>query len=181
MSKPMKEMIVEEYRERVGDYEDALVISLRGIDSNATNAIRAGLAEKEIRVTVVRNSLFPRAFEGSKLAGLEPILTGQSVLAYGAESVVHVAREIVGLLKTYPDIELKGAILDGDLFEGDAGVKRLSDFPTREEAIAQNITLILSPARNLVGQVKGPGSGVVGLVKAIQDKLEKGEEIARVS
>jgi hypothetical protein len=36
----------------------------------------------------------------------------------------------------------------------------------------------LSPARNVVGSVVGPGRKAVGLVKEIQRKLEAGETIA---
>ena len=180
MSKPVKEMMIRDYIERVGQTEDALVIGLRGISSNDTNSIRSGLAKKEIRVTIMRNKLFGQAFGETSLAPLSDVMSGASALAYGAESVVDVAREIVGLLKEFPDIELKGAILDGMLFEGEAGVKELSKFPTRDEAIAQAVTLVLSPARNLVGAVKGPGSGLVGIIKSIEEKLEKGEAIAKV-
>lgn len=180
MSKPVKEMMIRDYMERMGDTEDALVIGLRGISSNDTNAIRGGLAKKEIRVTIMRNSLFGKAFGETSLAPLSEVMSGASALAYGAESVVEVAREIVGLLKEFPDIELKGAVLDGKLFEGDAGVKALSMFPTRDEAIAQAVTLVLSPARNLVGAVKGPGSGLAGILKSIEEKLEKGEAIAKL-
>ena len=83
------------------------------------------------------------------------------------------------LVKEFPGIELKGAVLDGQLFEGEDGVKRLSAFPTREEAIAQTVTLILSPGRKLAAQILGPGARVAGLVKAIEERLEKGEAIAR--
>ncbi|MEO1717335.1 MAG: hypothetical protein AAFR76_09510, partial [Planctomycetota bacterium] len=72
-----------------------------------------------------------------------------------------------------------GAVLDGELYAGEAGVTALSKFPTRDEAIAKVVTLVLSPARNLVAQVKGPGANVAGLVKAIEEKLEKGEAIAK--
>ncbi len=180
MSKPVKEMMIREYRDLLGDNENALAIGLRGISSNDTNAIRAGLARKEIKVTVVRNKLFGQAFGETELAPLKGVLAGSSALAYGAESVVEVAREIVDLLKKFPDIELKGAVLDGMLFEGDAGVKALSKYPTRDEAIAQDVTLILGPGRKLLGAIKGPGSGLAGIVKAIEEKLEKGEAIARV-
>lgn len=179
MSKPVKEMMIREYRDMVGDHENAIAIGLRGIESNDTNAIRAGLAKKEIRVTVMRNKLFGQAFGETALAPLKDVLKGSSAIAYGAESVVDVAREIVGMLKDFPDIELKGAVLDGMLFEGEAGVKELSKFPTREEAIAQDVTLILGPGRKLVGAVKGPGSNLAGIIKAIEDKLEKGEAIAK--
>jgi large subunit ribosomal protein L10 len=147
MSKPVKEMMIRDFQERLGDTEDALVISLRGISANDNNAIRKGLAKKEIRVTVVRNKLFGQAFADTNLSGLSEILKGSNAIAYGAESVVEVAREVVALVKEFPDIELKGAILDGMLFSGDAGVKELSKYPTRDEAIAQDVALILSPAR----------------------------------
>lgn len=180
MSKPVKEMMIREYRDLLGDNENALAIGLRGIESNDTNAIRSGLAKKEIKVTVVRNKLFGQAFGETNLSPLKEVMQGSTALAYGAESVVDVAREIVALLKKFPGIELKGAVLDGMLFEGDAGVKELSKYPTREEAIAQDITLILGPGRKLVGAIKGPGSGLAGIIKAIEEKLEKGEEIAKV-
>ena len=181
MSKPVKEMIVREYKERFEGTDDALVVSLRGIDNAGTGKIRKDLRAKDIRVQVVRNSLAVKAFEGTGLAGLEPVLKGQSAVVYGAETVVDVAREIVEVVKEFPDIELKGAVLDGQLFEGDSGVKELSKFPTRDEAIAQVITLVLSPARNLAGQLKGPGGRLAGILKAIEEKLENGESIAKVS
>ncbi|MEM9372685.1 MAG: 50S ribosomal protein L10, partial [Planctomycetota bacterium] len=87
MSKPVKNMIIEDYRDRFGDTQDALVIGLRGIESNDTNAIRGGLAEKSIKVTVVRNKLFGQAFAGTGLEPLKDVLNGANAIAYGAESV----------------------------------------------------------------------------------------------
>jgi len=40
--------------------------------------------------------------------------------------------------------------------------------------------LVLSPGRNLVGAVMGPGSKIASLVKSIEEKLEEGEAIAKV-
>ena len=180
MSKPVKDLIMRDYRDRLGDLEDVTVITLRGIDANTNNAIRTGLAKKDINVTLVRNKLFLSAFEGSNLSNLEPVLTGSNAIAYGAESVVEVAREIVELAKKHEQIELKGAVLDGILFEGKAGVEALSKYPTRDEAIAQDVALILGPGRKLLGAVKGPGGRLLGVIKAIEEKLEKGEEIAKV-
>ncbi|MEM7516628.1 MAG: 50S ribosomal protein L10 [Planctomycetota bacterium] len=169
MSRPVKELMMRDYQERLGDLEDAVVVRMRGIDSNTTNKIRRDLQGKEIRVTLVRNKLFLKAFEETKLTALAPVLEGQNTVAYGAESVVHVAREFVELLKEHPEVELRGAVLDGTLFEGEDGVKALSKFPTRDEALSQTVTLILSPARKLLGAVKGPGGKVMGIVKSIEE------------
>jgi large subunit ribosomal protein L10 len=180
MSKPVKNMLIRDYQERLGDTTDALVVSIRGIEANDNNNLRQALAAKDIKITVVRNNLLKHAFGDSTLSNAEPLMNGPSALAYGAESVVDVARELVKWAKEIENLELKGAVLDGELFEGEEGVERLSKFPTREEAIAQTVTLFLSPARNLVGAVKGPGSALASIVKSIEEKLEKGEEIAKV-
>lgn len=179
MSKPVKEMMIREYASKLEGVDDALLVSIRGIPANDNNRLRLGLAEKEITVTVVRNNLARHAFKESGLATLEPLLEGPSALAYGAESVVDVARQLVKWAKELENLELKGAVLDGILFEGEAGVQALSKYPTRDEAIAQAVTLVLSPARNLVGAIKGPGSTVASLIKSIEEKLENGEAIAK--
>jgi len=179
MSKQVKGMIIRSYKERLGDTQDATLISIRGLKAIDTTKIRSDLRKKNIKIAVVRNSLAMKAFEGSKLAGLEPLMKEANALCYGGNSVVEVARELVKLMETFPTLELKGAILDGDLFTGAKGVKELSKYPTKEEGIAQFVTLIVSPAKNLMAQVKGPGAKVGGILKAIETKLEKGEAIAK--
>lgn len=181
MSKTVKGMIIREYQSRHEGFDDAMLISIRGVKAIDTNKIRRGLAAKKIRISVIRNALARKSFEGTGLAPLADLLEGSNALAYGSGSVVEVAREIVGLLKDYPGIELKGAVLDGTLYKGDAGVKELSKFPTKAEAIAKAVTLIVSPGRNLMAQIKGPGATVAGLIAAIETRLEKGEAIARVA
>ncbi len=179
MSKTVKGMIIREYQERFEGFNDAMLISIRGVKAIETNKIRRGLAAKNIKISVVRNSLARKAFEGTGLAPLADLLGGANAVAFGGNSVVEVAREIVALLKDNPAIELKGAVLDGTLYTGDKGVKELSKFPTKDEAIAKVVTLIVSPGRNLLAQIKGPGSTVAGLIKSIETKLEKGETITR--
>lgn len=180
MSKSVKQSILRDYQSRLGNVEDAMVISIRGVKGTDTTRLRTKLRKSNIRVTVVQNALARTKFKGTGLEPLSKLLTGANAVAYSTEqSVVTIARQIVASLKDFPAIELKGAVLDGMLFEGKAGVEELSKFPTKEEAISQNITLILSPARKLAAQIKGPGAGVAGIIKAIEDKLEKGETIAK--
>jgi len=180
MSKTVKELLMRDYQDRLEGVENALVVSIRGVPANDNNRLRQGLEEKSIRITVVRNNLARHAFADTPLAGISPLLEGPAALAYGAETVVDVARELVSWAKEIQNLELKGAILDGQLFEGEAGVDALSKYPTRTEAIGNAVTLVLSPGRNLMAQVAGPGGRLMGIVKAIEEKLEEGEEITKV-
>jgi large subunit ribosomal protein L10 len=179
MSKPVKDMMVAEYRKTFNGVDDALVIDIRGVNALDTNAMRTGLSRKSIRVKVVKNTLARRALAGTSLEAVLPALDGPSALAFGGNSVVDVARELLEWARKTANLSLKGAVLDGEYFDGADGVKRLSTFPTREEAQARVVTLLLSPARNVVGAAKGPGSRVLGVVKTIQERLEKGQAIAK--
>ena len=179
MSKPVKEMIVSEYQRRFGELEGGLLIDVRGIEANDNNELRMGLLKKSIRVTVVKNTLARKAFAGTPLEPLGPAMEGPCAIAHGAESVVDVARELVTWAKKVEHLELKAAVLDGEFFGGEAGVKRLSEFPTREEAQARVVQLLLSPAAKAVGATIGPGGRILGIVKEIQERLERGEAIAK--
>jgi large subunit ribosomal protein L10 len=179
MSKPVKEMIIADYQQRFSDVDSAVVIEVRGMNANDNNALRGELAKSNIRVTIVKNTLANKAFNGGPLEGLAPALSGPSALATGAESVVEVARELVRCAKEFDELELKAAILDGEFFEGADGVKRLSDFPTKEEAQAKVVALVLAPFKTVAGVVSAPGGNILGVVKEIQERLEKGEAISK--
>ena len=181
MSKQIKELIVAEYKRRFDDITDALIVDIRGIDANENNDLRVDLLGKDIHITVLKNSLAKTAFEGSNLEVLTTTISGPSALVFGGNSVVEVARNLVDWAKKVKQLELKAAILDGQLFEGPAGVKRLSDFPTKEEAQGTIIQLVLSSAGNLVKATTSPGSNLLGIIKEIKTRLEEGNTIDKIA
>ncbi len=183
MSKPVKNLITESYKKRFEGLTGAVVIDIRGIEANDNNTLRAELAEKQIKVAIVKNSLARRAFEDTDMAGLRDVLTGPAALVYPTSdetSVVSVARELIDQAKKLANLEFKGALLDGILFGPDE-IKKLSEYPTKEEAQAQAVQILLSPGQNLAGAAVGPGRKIASIIKALQDKLEAGEEIKKAS
>ena len=180
MSKPVKNLIIDQYKEMFDRVDNALVIDLRGINAIDNNTMRLSLAEKQIRVTVIKNTLAKKALAGTALQPLEQALVGPSALAYGGTSVVDVARQLIDWARKVANLTLKAAVLDGEYFDGADGVKRLSTFPTRAEAQATVVQLVLSPGGRILSAAKSPGSNILGIVKQIQEKLEKGETIAKV-
>jgi len=176
MSKPVKGLIQNQYEQLFEGYDGVVVIDMCGVDSNANNALRGELAAKGIKVTVVKNSLARKAVAGTNLEPIVNVLDGPCAFAFGSESVVNVARELMPKVKELEKLEFKGAVLDGELFEA-GDVERLSKFPTRDEAIADVLGCILGAGGNLVGAIVGPGSTLGGQIAQIEEKLEKGEEI----
>ncbi|HVL38385.1 MAG TPA: 50S ribosomal protein L10 [Fimbriimonadaceae bacterium] len=180
MSKPVKEMIMRMYREKFAGVNDALLVDIRGVDAHQNKALRSNLAAKQIRITVVKNHLARKVFSDTALAPLNDLIEGPTALVYGGESVVNVAREIIEQIKKIEKLQVKGAVMEGTVF-GAAEVERLSKFPTRHEAQAQVIQLLLSPAGNVIGAATSAGANIAGILKTMVEKLEKGEEIKQVA
>lgn len=180
MSKLVKGLIEKQYARQFGDLDGAVLIDISGVKAGDNEAMRTDLNGKQVKVTVVRNALASRAFQGTALEGLKELLKGPNAMVYGGDSVVTVAREVLRWVKQVEALDVKGAIMDGQLFTA-AEVDALSKYPTREEAQAQVVQIILTPAQKLAGAIVGPGRKVASLIKAIEEKLEKGETIAKVA
>ncbi|MEM9420588.1 MAG: 50S ribosomal protein L10 [Planctomycetota bacterium] len=181
MSKPIKNLITKAYAQRFEGVTGAVLLDIRGVEANDNNALRNELASKQIKITVVKNSLARKAFEGTDLEGLNGMIQGPSAMAFPVSddiSVVNVARELIDWAKKLEHLEFRGAILDGIQFGPDE-IKKLSEYPTKEEAQAKVVTMLLSPGKNLAGAIKSPASNIAGILKTIQEKLEAGETVGK--
>jgi large subunit ribosomal protein L10 len=182
MSKPVKNLIVDSYKKRFEGLTGGVLIDVRGVKSNETNELRADLAKKQIKITIVKNSLAKKAFEGGEMAQLGDLLDGPSAMVYPVSeeaSVVSVARELIEAAKKIKTLEFRGALMEGIVF-GPKDIDALSKYPTKEEAQAKVVQILLSPAKNLAGAIVSPGKKIASILKTVQEKLEKGEVIAKV-
>ena len=177
MSKPVKNLIVDTYKRRFDGVESAVIIDIRGIASNDNNALRQNLADKSIKISVVKNSLAKRAWQETSMAGLTDLLDGSCAVAYGGESTVDIARLLVEQAKTV-SLKFKGAMMEGELF-GPEQVEELSKYPTRSEAQAQVIQIVLGPAGQIIGAALNAGNQIASILQTVKERLEKGKEIKK--
>lgn len=174
MSKPVKELIKKELLKRFAGVDSLAVVGFTGLDAIATNKIRGRLLAKKIKMTVVKNSIAKRAFGDLGIAGASDMLEGPCAVAYGADSVVTVVRELLEIGKDSPKLTVKAAFLEGEIFPTDR-IDELSKFPTRDEAIGRVVACILSPGKKLAACIIGPGSKVASILKTIEEKAPKEE------
>ncbi len=176
MSKAVKELLCKELTKRFEGVTSLAIVGFTGIDAVSTHKIRGRLRERDIRLTVVKNSVARQAFDAVGLGEAKDLLDGPCAVAFPADQsaagVVEIVRELLDIRKDIPNLQVKAALLEGEAFE-EARIEELSRFPTREEAIRRTLTCVLSPGSKLVGALIGPASTIAGLVKAIQDVREK--------
>lgn len=176
MSKPVKELVRKELIKRLEGVESLAVVGFTGLDAVATNRIRGQLREKDIRLSVVKNSLAKQAFKEVGLSQACDLLDGPCAVAFSSDaqqvSVVDVVRQLMEMGKESPQLTVKAALLDGEVFGPDR-VKELSNYPTRDEALATVVSCALAPAGKLAGCLIGPGGKVASLVKAVEEKASE--------
>lgn len=175
MSKFVKNIITEELKKRLGGVENALLVNLVGMQVNDSNKLRAVLAEKDVRIMVVKNSLAARAVAGTSLEAAFKGITGNTAVCWGASDIVSLAKEVVKVTKEkqFAKFSILGGVLDGEAFAAPQAIE-ISKWPTREEQIAILLGQITGVASKLSSQLTSCGANLASQIKQRWDK--DGEE-----
>ena len=174
MSKQIKGYIEKEFKSRFEGLSECMVVSIRGISGNDNNQMRGGLREKEIRLTVVKNSLAARAFADLGMGPITELLNGPAAIASGGDSIVDLAKELAVWDKKLEHFAIQGAYLEGKVLDADEAMA-LSKLPNRVELQASIVMLANSPGSRISGAVTGPGGAIAGCLKTLIENKEKAE------
>ena len=174
MSKYVKDLVTRDIQRRLDGVQDAVLVNTVGMDANTTNELRGELAEKNITMFVVKNSLARRATEGTSLAPAFEGASGPVAVCFGGEDFVSLVKEVVRLDKDdekYENFTAACGVMDGERLDAD-GVKAVSKWPSREEQISMLVGQILGPGSTLSAALLGPGKTLNSQLK----KISEGDE-----
>jgi large subunit ribosomal protein L10 len=167
-----KKAIVAEVAEMAKKATAVVAAEYNGLTVKQLTALRKSAREAGVEMRVVRNTLASRAFEGTSFACMQSALVGPLLLAFSQAEPTSAARLIRDFAKTNEKLLVKALSVDGKLLPA-TDLAALASLPTRNEAIAQLMSVMLGPITKLVRTLAEPHGKLVRTIAAIRDQKQQ--------
>ncbi len=169
-----KEAVVTAVRTHAESAVSALVADYRGMTVAESTRLRKRARDAGITVTVIRNTLAKRAFAGTDYECLEDALSGPTMVGFSHDDPGAGARLFHEYRRECPALEVKAISLNGALYGGE-DLAKVALLPTREEALAQFLSVLKAPVTKLTQTLQAVPSKLVRTLVAIKDQKHADE------
>jgi large subunit ribosomal protein L10 len=176
----INDIVVRQLSDEFARAEGMVIVSLSGLTVMETENLRDSLAERGVRLRMVRNRLAKLALKNRGLEASDEILSGSVACAWGtSEDAINVAKVVQKAVKAADPkkgtkLAFKGGFFEGAMMDAKQ-VAALADLPGKSELRAKMLGVLSGPARSLATLLAANGSS---LVRVMQAKVDKGEPAA---
>ena len=166
LSLEQKKVVVEEVAEVARSAHSAVAAEYRGLSVAEMTELREKAKQSGVYLRVVRNTLARRAVEGTEFECVQDRLRGPLVLAFSRDEPGAAARVVRDYAKSNDKLIVSFVAFDGRAMDAPA-IDRLASLPTREEALAMLLSVLLAPATKLLRTVSEPHARLARVLDAI--------------
>ena len=171
MTREEKEKEIQVLQETVSGSNILYLSDISGVDAETTSKLRRLCHKNGIKLQVVKNTLLKKAMENSE-RDFEPFY--ETLKGNTSIMISEVGNAPAKLIKEFRKKEerpiLKGAFIDEAFYIGDEHLEVLSTLKSKEELIGEIITILQSPAKNVISSLQSGKNTIAGLVKALGER-----------
>ena len=178
MNKEEKVKVVEELKGQLNGYKSIYLTDIAGLDAMQTSKLRRECFNSNVKLSVIKNTFLERAMSESEtdFGELKDLLKGNTTIML-SESGNSPAKVIKKFRKDGEKPILKGAFVDEAIYIGDDQIEALFKLKSKEEVIGEIITLLKSPAKNVISALKSSSGKIAGLVKTLSENPTDGVKV----
>lgn len=171
MTKEEKNREIERIASLIESTNTIYLADINGLNAQDTSDLRRLCFQRNVNLSVVKNTLLKKAMERSErnFDELYEVLKGNTSVMISDTGNVP-AKLIKEFRKKSDKPILKGAFIDESVYVGDDQLDALSSIKSKEELIGDVITLLQSPAKNVISALQSGGSTIAGLVKTLEER-----------
>lgn len=136
------------------------------------NDLRGKCFKSGVSLRVIKNTLLSKAIErieDKELGELKDVLAGPTSIMF-ADVGNAPAKVIKDFRKKNDKPILKAAYVEETIYIGDENLNTLVEIKSKDELIGDIITLLQSPAKNVVSGLKGQGGKIAGILKTLEER-----------
>ena len=170
MNKEEKVKVVEELKGQLSDYKSIYLTDIAGLDALQTSKLRRECFNSDIKLSVVKNTFLQRAMSESEndFGELKDLLKGNTTIML-SKTGNSPAKVIKKFRKDGDKPILKGAFVDEAIYIGDEHIEALFNLKSKEEVLGEIISILQSPAKNVISALKSSSGKIAGLVKTLTE------------
>ena len=177
MTKEEKGALIDDLAEKLRNTSYFYVADTGGLSVKQINEFRSMCFQRGIEYRIVKNTLIRKALEqlDTDYAPFDEALKGTSGIMFSAEVSNAPAKIIKEYRKKNSNLEkpaFKAASIDADLFVGEEHLDLLSSLKSKDELLGEVITLLQSPAKNVVSALQSSKNKLAGIIKTLSEREE---------
>jgi Ribosomal protein L10 len=164
MNKEPKKNYITEMTSQFENSKAVMVTHYQGLTMPQLDELRAKMREKGIIFKITKNRITKLALEKTKCKDLSNLFKGPPAVAFGEDAIMS-ARILSKFAKDNENLKLIGGIMDNEVLD-QAGVEKVANLPTLDEARAHIIGILNASASPIVSILLAPSDKMSSLATA---------------
>jgi large subunit ribosomal protein L10 len=171
MKKEDKSTVIGQIAATIEEYSNFYLTNISTLNAADTSNIRRECFKENIKLVVVKNTLFKKALEqaGSDFSQLNVALKGNTAVMF-SNNANGPAKLIKSFSKRKDLPKLKAAYVQEGFYIGEENLEILFSIKSKKELIGDVIALLQSPAKNVISALSSGGQTIHGVLKTLIDR-----------
>ena len=171
MTREEKDKFIEDLDIMLSENKNFYLADISGLTAEESSDLRRLCFKRDVTLKVVKNTLLKKAMErnDSDFEDFYQTLSGNTSIMF-TEVGNSPAKIIKDFRKKHNKPILKAAIIENCFYLGDENLDTLVELKSKDELIGEIITLLQSPAKNVISSLQSSGNKLSGFIQALAEK-----------
>ena len=171
MKREDKAAIINELSQKLKDASHFYLTDISELNAEDTSFLRRKCYEKEIELVVVKNTLLKKAMEqtDADYSEMFDVLKGATSIMFTETG--NVPGKLIQEFRKKNDKPIvKAAYVEESVYIGDDQLANLATIKSKDELVADIISLLQSPAKNVISALQSGGQTLTGVLKTLSER-----------
>ena len=166
-----KQVIIDNLKDQIDSYSHFYLTDISGLNAADTSDLRRLCFKQEVKLVVAKNTLLRKALENSNKNAEElyDTLKGNTSVMFTENGNVP-AKLIKEFKRKHKKPVLKAAFVEESVYVGENQLDALVAVKSKNELIADVVSLLKSPMQTLLSQLQAGGNIIHGVLETLKEK-----------